>query len=117
MKTVANRVGDEIILEQLQRREDAMLDASNAVDSKASQLFAAAAFLAVQPAVLLTQQIDQKWILIVQWIGCALLFIVFLLAHNILKVRGYDTVNPTDEWRDETIAQAGKDKEEEDGPA
>jgi hypothetical protein len=116
MRSINGRIGDGILLAQLERREDALNDASNAIDVKASQLFAAAALIAVQPAVLLVQDGMPRWIIFIQAFACILLFAVFIFAHNILKVREYPAPFPTDEWRNRVLAQAG-DQAEEDGPA
>ena len=113
----ADRIGDELILAQLERNESDLLGAANALDVKASQLFAAGAFLAVQPAVVLAQSALDTPVVWMQAGTCIALVALVLCANEAFRPRDYDTVNVTEEWRDELIAQLNPDQRELDGVA
>ena len=109
-----NRVADDLLLQELERTEDYIHTCADAIDVKAGQILAAAAFLAVQPAVLLVAPNIPKYIFIVQLLSFAALLVAAIFAHNVLKICDYASPLITEEWRDSVIENRLKDASEED---
>jgi hypothetical protein len=94
------RVGDDLLMDALRQREDYLHEATDSLDTKASQIFAAAAFLAVQPSVLLVQPHLSGSVIAVQLIAAFLLLVSVFLAYSILQIEEYPSPGFAEEWRD-----------------
>jgi hypothetical protein len=111
---ISNRTGDDLLLKALERREDYIHTAANAIDVKAGLILAAGAFLAVQPAVLLVIPGVPKCAFIAQLLGFLILLIAIGFAHKVLRVTDYDSPGFSEAWRDEQIAAAREGSTEDD---
>jgi hypothetical protein len=109
-----NRVGDDLLLQSLERQEDYIHTAANAIDVKAGLILAAGAVLAVQPAVLLIAPNIPKYAFIAQMISFLLLLLAVGFSHAVLKVTKYESPGFDEGWRDQQIAAAREDATEED---
>ena len=109
-----NRVGDDLLLESLQRQEDYIHTAANAIDVKAGLVLAAGAFLAVQPAVLLIVPNIPKFAFVVQMLSFLILFVAAFMAHRALRITKYPSPGFDEAWRDEQIAARAETATEED---
>lgn len=109
-----NRIGDDLLLDALKQREDYIHEAANAIDTKAGMVLAAAAFLAVQPAVLLVAPNVSKCTFLAQLVSCVALSVAVWFAHKVLSVQGYPSPGFSESWRDDTIADAPTGSKEED---
>ena len=92
------RVGDDLLLDALKQREDYVQGAANAIDVKASQTIAAAAILAVQPAVLLLASSIPTSAIVVQSIGYSVICIALYFSHCALDVRDYPSPGFPKDW-------------------
>jgi hypothetical protein len=106
MADAVNPIGDDLLLEEERRREDILHGAADVVNTKASQIFAAAAFLAVQPAIILVNPpafAPHPWaqitIICVQAIGCLPMVLSVFFAHEVLKIEEYAAPTSDDTWR------------------
>ncbi|MGB0063610.1 MAG: hypothetical protein WBP85_04120, partial [Terracidiphilus sp.] len=104
-----NRVADDLLLQELERQEDYIQTAADAIDAKAGLILAAGAFLAVQPAVLLVAPNISKWLFVMQLISFVVLSVAVSFAHRTLKIEGYYPPGFDEAWRDTVIAKRGKD--------
>jgi membrane protein implicated in regulation of membrane protease activity len=109
-----NRVGDDLLLQSLERQEDYIQTAADAIDVKAGLILAAAAFLAVQPAVLLIAPNIPKCAFVAQLLSFLILSFAVGLAHWTLRVEGYAPPGFDEAWRDQQIAAAKEGALEED---
>jgi hypothetical protein len=80
-----NRVGDDLILSSLERQEDYIHEAADAIDAKFGMVLAAAAFLGLQPSVLLIA----PHIAVSAWVIQIISFVVlcFAVGSVILRIR------------------------------
>jgi hypothetical protein len=104
---VSNRLGDDLLYEALLQNEGYMHEVANTIDTKASQIFAAAAFLAVQPAVVLVQPGLWHRVVAMQLLATVGLFVAFIYAHLALRITEYAVPGFADTWRAEIIDKAG----------
>ena len=109
-----NRVGDDLLLQSLERQEDYIHTAADAIDVKAGLILAAGAVLAVQPAVLLIAPNIPALAFIAQSASFLLLLIAVGFSHAALKVTEYESPGFDEEWRDQQIAAALDGSTEED---
>lgn len=100
-----NRIGDDLLLQELERQEDQIQTAADAIDVKAGLILAAGAFLTVQPAVLLAVATIPKVLFIVQLGSFVVLSAAVWLAHRTLKICEYDPPGFQESWRDDIAAQ------------
>jgi hypothetical protein len=109
-----NRVGDDLLLDALSRQEDYLHASSDAIDVKASAILAAAAFLAVQPAVLLIVEHIPFTVFVMQLVSFIFLCFSVWCAHQALSIQKFPLPGFSETWRDEQIAAATPDATEED---
>lgn len=109
-----NRVADDLLLQELERTEDYIHTCADAIDAKAGQIMAAAAFLAVQPAVLLIVPSIPRYAFAIQLLGFVCLLAAAVFAHFVLRIDDYPSPVVTEEWRDSIIANRAKHATEED---
>lgn len=98
-----NRVADELLLQELERTEDYIHTCADAIDVKAGQILAAAAFLAVQPAVLLIAPNIHYEVFIAQLLSFLVLLLAAIFAHIVLGIGNYPSPIVGEEWRDSVI--------------
>jgi hypothetical protein len=101
-----NRAGDDLLLQSLERQEDYIHTAADAIDAKAGLILAGAAFLAVQPAVLLIVPNIPKCIFVVQLASFLCICSAVWFAHCVLAVKEYWSPGLSESWRDKQIAAA-----------
>jgi hypothetical protein len=106
------RIGDDLLMNALERREDQIHEATDAIDAKAGLVLAAAAFLAVQPAVLLVVSSIPKQALFAQFASFVALCFAVWFAHKVLEIQGYLGPGFSEEWRDGIVAAAPPDATE-----
>lgn len=109
-----NRVGDDLLLQELERTEDYIHTCADAIDSKAGQILAASAFLAVQPAVLLIASGVPVYLFAVQLFSFLVLLAAAILAHIVLEIDDYPSPVITEEWRDSVIESRRVNASEDD---
>jgi len=109
-----NRVGDDLLLQSLERTEDYVHTCADAIDSKAGQILAAAAFLAIQPSVLLIAPNVPIYMFVMQMVSFLILLVAALLAHAVLEISDYPSPLLTEEWRDSIIDARREGATEED---
>jgi hypothetical protein len=109
-----NRVSDDLLLQELERTEDYIHTCADAIDVKAGLILAAAAFLAVQPAVLLMVPNIHPYVFAVQIFSFLLLLIAAILAHRVLQIGDYPSPGFSEEWRDSVIEARKEGSTEED---
>jgi hypothetical protein len=109
-----NRVGDDLLLQSLERQEDYIHTAADAIDVKAGLILAAAAVLAVQPAVLLIAPNIPSLAFIAQLVSFVSLLLAVGFSHAVLRVTEYESPGFDEEWRDQQIAAAHEGSTEED---
>jgi len=103
---LAKRLGDEIILDLLHRREDQLHQSADALDTKAGLILAAAAFLAMQPAYMLTVSTLTRTAIICQVVSFLIIVLAVCAALWELDVADYPTCGVTEAWRDEQVSNA-----------
>jgi hypothetical protein len=109
-----NRVGDDLLLQELERTEDYIHSCADAIDAKAGQVLAASAFLAVQPAVLLIVPGISAPLFAVQLFSFLVLLVSAILAHIVLEIDDYPSPVITEQWRDSIIESRRENATEED---
>jgi hypothetical protein len=109
-----NRVGDDLLLQELERTEDYIHTCADAIDVKAGQVIVSAAFLGIQPAVLLIVPNVHPYMFLVQLFSFVLLSVAALLAHWVLRVGDYPSPGFSEEWRDSVIENRRDGVTEED---
>ena len=109
-----NRVGDDLLLQSLERQEDYIHTAANAIDVKAGLILAAGAFLAVQPAVLLVSPNIPKYAFVAQILSFLIISAAVYRAHGALRVTEYESPGFDEAWRDKQIAAVAESATEED---
>ena len=114
MAILHNRIGDDIILDLLHRREDQIHQSADAFDVKAGLVLATAAFLAMQPAYLLTLPHLSDTAVSFQIGSFMLLLAAVWFAILVLKITAYPTPGITENWRDEQVMLAPPDAKEKD---
>jgi hypothetical protein len=108
-----NRVGDDLLLQSLERQEDMIHTCADAIDAKAGMILAAAAFLAVQPAVLLIVPNISRYAFLAQIASYIVLCVGAFFAHAVLQIAEYTPPGFDEEWRDSIIDAAAPDATEE----
>ena len=108
-----NRVGDDLLLQALERQEDMIHTCADAIDAKAGMILAAAAFLAVQPAVLLIVPNIPKYVFLAQIASYLILCAGSFFAHAVLQISEYTPPGFDEKWRDSIINAAEPDATEE----
>jgi hypothetical protein len=109
-----NRVGDDLLLQSLERQEDYIHTAADAIDVKAGLILAAGAVLAVQPAVLLIVPHIPPAAFVAQMVSFVSLLLALFFSHLVLRVTEYESPGFDEEWRDQQIAAAREGSTEED---
>jgi len=109
-----NRVADDLMLQELERTEDYLHAAADAIDVKAGQILAAAAFLAIQPAVLLVLPNTSALLFAVQLFSFVVLLLAAIFAHIVLKIGEYPSPGFSEAWRDSVIEGRLENATEED---
>ncbi len=109
-----NRVADDLLLQELERTEDYIHTCADAIDAKAGQILAAAAFLAVQPAVLLIAPNVRPCVFIAQLFSFLVLLVAAIFAHVVLEIDDYPSPALTEDWRDSVIEDRREGATEED---
>jgi hypothetical protein len=87
----------------LERQEDYILDATNAIDTKAGLVLAAAAFLALQPSIMLIVPHIALCALVIQLISFVFVCVAVWFAHNVLGIEGYPNPVISEQWRDQQV--------------
>jgi hypothetical protein len=109
-----NRVSDDLLLQEFERTEDYIHTCADAIDVKAGQILAAAAFLALQPAVLLIAPNIPASVFIAQIFSFLVLLAAAIFAHIVLQVGDYPSPVVTEAWRDSVIVHRNNAATEED---
>lgn len=107
------RIGDDLLLQEAYLREDAITGAADAINDKASQIFAASAVLAVQPSIILVMGSVATIPLILQGLAILPLIASVVFAHFALSIKDFEAPNPDEIWRDQMVAQAGENATDE----
>lgn len=108
------RIGDDLLLQEAYLREEALTSAADAINDKASQVFSAAAILAVQPSIVLVMGTVSIFPLVIQVLAVLALVASIVLAHLALAIEDFEMPNPDENWRDEVVAQLGNESTDAD---
>lgn len=108
MSDIAERIGDDLLLERMYAREQRLSSQSDALDMKASYLLVVVAFLAQLSTLFLSRQNLSCTAKIDQVLSCALLIGggAALLAELMVKPFKDESAEEMEKWRDKQIARA-----------
>lgn len=109
-----NRIGDDVLLDLLHRREDLIHQSADAIDNKAGQVLAAAAFLATQSTFLLGSP-KLTEVSVGMQVGSLIVCVVSVFfALLVLRITAYPTPGISEAWRDEQVMYAPPGSSEKD---
>jgi hypothetical protein len=113
MSDIADRIGDDLLLERMYAAEQVLLSQADALDMKASYFLVVLVFLAQLSTTLLSNPHLTCLARGGQWISCVLLFVAgaFLLLELQVKTFRAEDAKNLEAWRDGVI-KGGKEQVE-----